>query len=201
MIHFENVYLAFATGTVFENFSFSIAPGQHACISGPSGSGKSSVLKIIQGYLVPAKGSVTVGGLPLNKNEVKEIRRKIAYVPQNVNLPVASGRELARFIGITDGFGAIENHLIQLGLQKEMFSRPFDQMSGGQKQRIIIAVCLSLGREILLLDEPSSSLDDESVNSLIRVVKNLKNVTIVSASHNPKWINAMDQVVRLNGLS
>jgi len=197
MIQFENVYLSFDTGVVFNNLSFSIKTGEHACIAGPSGSGKSSALKIIQGYLVPGQGKVLVKGLPLNKIKVKEIRTKIAYVPQNINLPVANGKELTKLIGYSTNFEVIENYIQQLGLPKNMFLRSFGQMSGGQKQRIIIAVCLSLKREILLLDEPTSSLDDKSINKLITVINDLTNVTVVSASHNPKWIKAMDQVIYL----
>ncbi|TFF87899.1 MAG: ABC transporter ATP-binding protein [Promethearchaeota archaeon] len=197
MIQFEDVYLSFDNGVVFNNLSFSIKTGKNACIAGPSGSGKSSALKIIQGYLVPRQGKVLVKGLPLNKKKVKEIRTKIAYVPQNINLPVANGKELTNLIGYSTNFEVIENYLKQLGLPEDMFLRSFDQMSGGQKQRIIIAVCLSLKREILLLDEPTSSLDDKSIDKLIAVINDLNNVTVVSASHNPKWIKAMDQVIYL----
>jgi putative ABC transport system ATP-binding protein len=197
MIQFENVHLSFDTEVIFNNLSFYIETGKHACIAGPSGSGKSSALKIIQGYLVPRQGKILVKGLSLNKKMVKEIRTKIAYVPQNINLPVSNGKELASLIGYSTNFEVIENYLGQLGLPNDMFLRSFDQMSGGQKQRIIIAICLSLKREILLLDEPASSLDDKSINRLINVINDLNNVTVVSASHNPKWIKAMDQVIYL----
>jgi ABC-type multidrug transport system ATPase subunit len=197
MIQFEDVHLSFDTGIVFKNLSFSLKTGKHACIAGPSGSGKSSALKIIQGYLVPGQGNVVIKGLPLNKNTVKEIRRKIAYVPQNIYLPVTNGKELAKLIGCATKFEVIENYLGQLGLPNDMFLRSFDQMSGGQKQRIIIAVCLSLKREILLLDEPTSSLDNKSINKLINILNDLTHVTVVSASHNPEWIKAMDQTIYL----
>jgi polar amino acid transport system ATP-binding protein/putative ABC transport system ATP-binding protein len=75
--------------------------------------------------------------------------------------------------------------------------KPFDEISGGQKQRIIIAICMSLDRKILLLDEPTSALDNESIDDLIALVKRIKNMTLLSASHNPLWIKAMDQVVEL----
>jgi ABC-type multidrug transport system ATPase subunit len=201
MIKFENVHLSFDNKVVFEDLSFSIDSGKQACIAGPSGSGKSSALKIIQGYLIPGRGKVLINGTPVNKKKVKEIRKKIACVPQNINLPVTNGKELAGLIGCAENFEIIEKYLEQLGLQKEIFLRSFDQISTGEKQRIIIAVCLSLGRKILLLDEPTSSLDDQSINKLIHVVKNLDEVTVVSASHNPVWINAMDQEIRLGHLN
>jgi len=63
MIQFENVHLSFDTEVIFKKLSFYIETGKHACIAGPSGSGKSSALKIIQGYLVPGQGKVLVKGL------------------------------------------------------------------------------------------------------------------------------------------
>jgi polar amino acid transport system ATP-binding protein/putative ABC transport system ATP-binding protein len=85
----------------------------------------------------------------------------------------------------------------KLGLPREMLTRSFDEMSGGQKQRIVIAVCLSLEREILLLDEPTASLDDEAIETLIECIKGLENTTVVSASHNSKWLNAAGRVISI----
>ena len=197
MIRFENVSLKFESETVFENLTFHINEGSHAVVAGPSGSGKSSVIKLIQGYLHSQKGNIYIDNLLLCKKSIGNIRSHIAYVPQNINLPVNNGIELAQLIGIAQKQALIEKNLSELNLSENFLYKPFDEISGGQKQRIIIAICMSLDRKILLLDEPTSALDNESIDDLIALVKRIKNMTLLSASHNPLWIKAMDQVVEL----
>ncbi|PRZ00320.1 ATP-binding cassette domain-containing protein [Marinilabilia salmonicolor] len=197
MISFDNVTLKYSTGTIFENLSFSVQAGSKVCITGHSGTGKSSVLKIIQGYVKPHSGSVQVGGMKLGRDTVKDIRSQIAYVPQNINLPVSNGDELTRMLNVSSKRRDVELLMGQLGLEKEMFVRPFDEMSGGQKQRVVIAVCLSLDRDIVLLDEPTSSLDDDAILKLLKVVSGLKDKTVISSSHHHEWGAAMEQEVRL----
>ncbi|WP_010664281.1 ABC transporter ATP-binding protein [Marinilabilia salmonicolor] len=197
MISFEKVSLTYPTGTIFENLTFSVQAGSKVCITGHSGTGKSSVLKIIQGYVKPQNGIVRVGGMKLGVDTVKDIRSKMAYVPQNINLPVSNGDELTRMLNVASKRKDIELLMGQLGLEKEMFVRPFDEMSGGQKQRVVIAVCLSLDRDIVLLDEPTSSLDDEAILKLLKVVSGLKDKTVVSASHNQAWMKSVDELVAL----
>ncbi|MDD3488587.1 MAG: ABC transporter ATP-binding protein [Paludibacter sp.] len=197
MININQITLSFQDKTILDNFSAQIRRGEHVCFSGPSGRGKSSLLKIIQAYLIPAKGEISIDGLTLNRLQVKNIRNKMAYVPQNIHLPVKNGTELLEMLAKSQLSEKAEVFCEKLGLPREMLSRSFDEMSGGQKQRIVIAVCLSLEREILLLDEPTASLDDEAIETLIECIKGLENTTVVSASHNSKWLNAAGRVISI----
>ncbi|MDD2995905.1 MAG: ABC transporter ATP-binding protein [Paludibacter sp.] len=197
MININQITLSFQDKTILDNFSAQIRRGEHVCFSGPSGRGKSSLLKIIQAYLIPAKGEISIDGLTLNRLQVKNIRNKMAYVPQNIHLPVKNGTELLEMLAKSQLSEKAEVFCEKLGLPREMLSRSFDEMSGGQKQRIVIAVCLSLEREILLLDEPTASLDDEAIDALIECIKGLENTTVVSASHNSKWLNAAGRVISI----
>lgn len=197
MIQFKEITLSYPTGNVFSNLSFSVEEGEHVCISGPSGSGKSSVLKMIQGYILPDKGNVKIVGSELNPKSVKELRAVMTYVPQNINLPVSNGEELLKMLGAGNKREMTGRFMQKLGLEKEMVRRLFNEMSGGQKQRIVISVCLSLNRDIILLDEPTSSLDEKSVQKIIEVVSDLEGKTIVSASHNQSWVESVDKVVVL----
>ena len=197
MININQITLSFQDKTILDNFSAQIRRGEHVCFSGPSGRGKSSLLKIIQAYLIPAKGEISIDGLTLNRLQVKNIRNKMAYVPQNIHLPVKNGTELLEMLAKSQLSEKAEIFCEKLGLPREMLSRSFDEMSGGQKQRIVIAVCLSLEREILLLDEPTASLDDEAIDALIECIKGLENTTVVSASHNTKWLNAAGRVISI----
>ena len=197
MLNINQITLSFQDKTILDNFSAQIRRGEHVCFSGPSGRGKSSLLKIIQAYLIPAKGEISIDGLTLNRLQVKNIRNKMAYVPQNIHLPVKNGTELLEMLAKSQLSEKTEIFCEKLGLPREMLSRSFDEMSGGQKQRIVIAVCLSLEREILLLDEPTASLDDEAIDALIECIKGLENTTVVSASHNTKWLNAAGRVISI----
>ena len=197
MININQITLSFQDKTILDNFSAQIRRGEHVCFSGSSGRGKSSLLKIIQAYLIPAKGEISIDGLTLNRLQVKNIRNKMAYVPQNIHLPVKNGTELLEMLAKSQLSEKAEVFCEKLGLPREMLSRSFDEMSGGQKQRIVIAVCLSLEREILLLDEPTASLDDEAIDALIECIKGLENTTVVSASHNSKWLNAAGRVISI----
>lgn len=192
MIEINELQLTFPTGLIFSNLSFTITAGTHTCISGPSGSGKSSILKILQGYLEPDSGTIRIDGLELNKKNIREIRSRMAYVPQNIHLPVSNGEELIRMLACPIDRNATLSMLVKLGLADDMLERAFDEMSGGQKQRVVIAICLSLGRKIILLDEPTASLDDDAIGKLIDVIRQLKEVTVISASHNPEWKEAAD---------
>lgn len=197
MVILNNINLSFQENKVLENFSAHILCGEKVCISGPSGKGKSSLLKIMQGYILPNSGKATIAGLDFNQQNIKAIRSKIAYVPQNIHLPVSNGLELIHLLAKSEIENQVLVFLNKLGLSSDMFYRLFDEMSGGQKQRIVIAVCLALNREILLLDEPTASLDDEAITALIQCISELKGTTVISASHNERWINASQRTIIL----
>lgn len=197
MIALKDISLSFPGVSVFQKFSLEIEHRQNVCLSGPSGKGKSSVLKMLQGYLLPDSGSIYIDDQELNSTNIWDIRSRMTYVPQNVNLPVDNGGELLKLLNAQDHMDAARYYAGLLDLPSEMLLKRFDEMSGGQKQRIVIAICLALDRSILLLDEPTSSLDDEAVKTLANVLNRLKNKTIISASHNPVWMNAVDKTVAL----
>lgn len=198
MIRAKNIRLSFNNnGYVFNNFSFDILTNEHVCFAGASGKGKSSVLKLLQGYVLPEQGQIHINGLELNAENIREIRGMTAYIPQNINLPVETGEELIKMLGLEKNHELIENLLTELALERDFLYRNFDEISGGQKQRIVIAVCLSLDRSIILLDEPTASLDADATQKLKALIKKFNNKTIVSASHNPEWMEAASKVIYL----
>lgn len=197
MILANNISLSFTNGQVFKDFSFEIKKNQHVCFAGPSGKGKSSLLKLIQAYVIPQSGSIKVNNEGIAPHNISKIRSLIAYIPQNINLPVENGQELIQLLGMDIKINSISEFLIELDLSEDYLNRSFHEISGGQKQRVVIAVCLALDREIILFDEPTASLDSKSTQKLINLVSKLKNKTIVSASHNNDWINAAEKVINL----
>jgi putative ABC transport system ATP-binding protein len=197
MIEIQNITVQFEEKQVFNNFSVDIIENQHVCFAGTSGRGKSTILKLIQAYVVPEKGRVIVNGLELTPENVSKVRALIAYIPQNVNLPVENGLELIKMLGIEDKREKVKTLLNDLGLNNEYYTRKFDQMSGGEKQRVVIAVCFALERKIVLMDEPTSSLDSDSANKVLQLIKKMSDTSFVSASHNQEWIKSADKTVNL----
>lgn len=132
----------------------------------------------------------------VSRENIKKIREKLVWVPQNINLSVDSGEELMNLLEVDDREKVITN-LEFLGLSKKDLELSFDKLSGGQKQRMVISVCLALGRSILLLDEPTSALDDASISRLSLLLKSPRGLTVLSVSHNESWINMSDKNIEL----
>jgi ABC-type multidrug transport system ATPase subunit len=198
MIEFDSISLKFTDLIICDKLSFSVKKGETLCLSGPSGKGKSSLLKLLLGILKPDSGKIIVDGMELNSNNTQKIRNKMVWLPQNIHLPVNSGKELTELLDFNENNKQLyKNYLQQLGITNQIEEKLFTEVSGGQKQRIVLAACLSLEKPILLLDEPVSALDDQSIDQFIDVISTLKDKTIVSTSHNMKWLKHCSNVVEL----
>jgi ABC-type multidrug transport system ATPase subunit len=196
MIEFQDISLSLDGKMIFDRFSASIEKGDKVSISGGSGRGKTSLINIILGYLQPDDGEICIDGKPLAQN-IQEARNKIAWVPQNVNLPAKNGNELIELMQLSGGKKLIAHYLQELGLEEKVLIKDFEKVSIGQKQRIVISIVLALQKPILLLDEPTASLDEKSIHRLIRVIRGLHASTIISATHNPLWLQHSDKVIEL----
>jgi polar amino acid transport system ATP-binding protein/putative ABC transport system ATP-binding protein len=197
MIHCQNIELTFSGKKIFDKLNLFIEKGENVCLSGPSGKGKSTLLKMIQGYITPDNGHILINNTMLSTTTIKELRESIAWIPQNINLPVNNGWELLNLLHIQSNIELVNEFIEKLGLEKDIISKDFNKISGGQKQRIIISICLSLNKKIILMDEPTASLDDVSIKLLIKTLKSLNGKTIVSASHNHLWVNNTDKIIQL----
>lgn len=197
MITGEHIHLSFSGKEIFGDLNFQVKHGEKVCFSGESGRGKTTLLKILQGYIIPNAGILTIDGTILSKDSIHELRTKIAWVPQNINLPVNSGKELLKLMEVQDKQDVIYFFMDQLGLKRDLLQKGFKKISGGQKQRIIMAICFSLDKELILMDEPTASLDDHSISLLISTIKRMEDKTLVSASHNATWLAGMDKTVAL----
>ncbi len=197
MIECKEIRFSYTENSLFNQLNIKIKKGEFVTIKGESGRGKSTLLKMIQGYVIPDSGSIIVDGLPVSLKNIEDIRNKIIWIPQNINLPVNTALELIELLGIEKHRSVVIHYLQSLGLDATFITKPFSKISGGQKQRIIIAIGLSLPRPVILLDEPTSALDEETTRKLIQVLKHEKNKTILSVSHNNNWLQNCDRVIDL----
>lgn len=197
MIQCENIDLSFAGKVVFDNLNLSVEKGKNVCLSGPSGKGKSTLLKILAGFVIPDRGQVVINDKVLDTTTIRQIRDSMIWIPQNINLPVENGLELMKLLHLSAHLQSVNGFIQKLGLEQDMIGMDFSKISGGEKQRIVISICLSFDKEIILIDEPTSSLDDDSIELLISTIQSLDRRTIVSASHHQKWVNSADKVIAL----
>ncbi len=181
---------------LLNDFDFGIEEKSFTALIGPNGSGKTTVFNLLTGYLKPQSGSVSFRNNSLKQLSLRKRARVMAVVPQSINsaLPytvaqlVAMGRisRLSRFAVLSkDDKAQIEYAMTVMDITA-LREQQFNCLSGGERQRTVIAAALAQEPEVLLLDEPTSSLDLGHANSLMRLLQQLnrnKKLTIMLISH------------------
>jgi len=203
VIELENVSFAYRTAAVLQDVSLSIMSGDYVGIIGPNGGGKTTLLKLIMGFLEPKKGVVRVFGKPPN-----DIQERISYVPQAMlfdrQFPISVmelvlGGRLSRlpwygWFSSTDKVAA-ESALEKMGISN-ISHKPIGALSGGQIQRALIARALASHPQLLLLDEPTANVDAEAQGEIYRLLHDLnREMTILMVTHDLHV--AIDQVKRV----
>ena len=198
-----------AAAPVLTGLTARFAPGQLSVITGPSGCGKSTLLALLLKFAEPQAGCVRVGGVDVRELDTAWWRAQIAYVPQHPWLPSGSLRDAVRMArpdasdeqvlavcrraGLVDGDGADE-----LSLSTEVGDGGRG-VSLGQRRRIALARALLKDAPIVVLDEPTASLDEAAEDAVVREVLALRDAgaTVISVQHRRSLIDAADQVVAL----
>ncbi|WLE97427.1 MAG: ABC transporter ATP-binding protein [Candidatus Electrothrix communis] len=175
---------------VLTDVHLDIFPGDSASIVGPNGGGKTTLIKVILGLVSPNQGTVLVYG-----NQPEQERTRISYVPQHArydpNFPISVlevvcmgriGNSLSGRYTRHDKEVALEAlHAVNLA---HLTQRSFSALSGGQRQRVLIARALAAEGDILILDEPTASLDNRSEEQLFTLLAELnKNMIILMVTH------------------
>jgi iron complex transport system ATP-binding protein len=185
-----------AAPRVVDDVSLTIAPGSMVGILGPNGSGKTTLLKMLSGTLTPTGGQVRFGERPLSGWPRRDLARRVAMVPQETHAPfdftvldiVLMGRfpHLGTFALEGPADLAIAKEALASTGMSDFEARPFSTLSGGEKQRVVIASGLAQSPELLLLDEPTASLDlghQLDVQLLLTSLNRDRGVTMVLSTH------------------
>jgi NHLM bacteriocin system ABC transporter ATP-binding protein len=190
---------------VLENVSFRIAQGEYVAIVGPSGSGKSSLFRLLLGFEKPESGTVFLDGKALDTLDVSAVRRQLGVVLQNgklatgslydnicggVQLPLEQAWEAARLAGLEEDIKAMP-----MGMST-VISEGVNTLSGGQRQRIMIARAIARRPRILLFDEATSALDNRSQAIVSDSLGNL-NVTRLVIAHRLSTVRQADRIIVL----
>lgn len=195
-----------------DGVSFEAGAGSFTALVGPSGSGKTTLLGLLSGELRPDSGVVEAGGVPVEDIGPEGLAAHVAYASQDEHVfdvtlrenlalaaPEAEDDVLLYVLDVVGLTGFYE------GLEEGLDTRVGEhgrEISGGQRRRLSVARALLRRPDVLLLDEPTGSLDDETARRMVRAIReNLPRTTIVLATHDPELVSAAVPEARVAGVS
>ena len=164
---------------LLRNVSLKLAPGTTTALLGRSGSGKTTVLRMVNGLIMPSSGTVSVAGRATTEWDLLELRRSIGYVIQESGLfphwTVSRNVGLALELAGTPSSKRVEEVVALAGLESSLADRYPWQLSGGQRQRVGLARALAADPGVLLMDEPFGALDPITRAEMQTMLKDLLN--------------------------
>ncbi len=195
-VEIKNLYFAYDSQTVLEEINVNVQKGDFLAIIGPNGGGKSTLLKLMMGILEPTKGVVRLFGKPPQESD-----SVIGYVPQetghNIDFPVTVlDIVLMGVLRKRNIFGRYDSVLRKRAIEvlgmvgMERFSKKrFGELSGGQRQRVLIARALCSDPDILMLDEPTASIDFYGQREIFELLEGLNSsMTVIVVSHDMSMV-------------
>jgi iron complex transport system ATP-binding protein len=190
----NGVTFSYGSRTALSDATIAIEAGELGGLVGPNGSGKSTLLKCINRILNPKCGTIMIEGEDIGAASLKEIARRVGYVPQSAHSIFPSTVFDAILLGrrpyVTWGISGRDKQIVLetislLGIE-DLAMRRFTELSGGERQKVLIARALAQEPQVILLDEPTSNLDIRYQLEVLEVIRKLvteKKITAVMAVH------------------
>lgn len=210
MISVENIIHYYSDKRILDNVSFTQDTGTVTAIIGPSGSGKTTLLRTLNALTMPKSGVIQINDQRFDtaqhtKKDILRLRQSSAMVFQNYNLfknktiidNITEGLVYGQKKSKKEARDIARDYLQRVGMLEHQDKYPA-QLSGGQSQRVGIVRALALNPEVLLLDEPTSPLDPESIQSILNLIKSIaqEGMTMVLVTHEINFAKAIaDQIL------
>ena len=197
IIKFENIRKQYGEKEVIHNFNLSVEQGEFVTIIGSSGSGKTTVLKMVNGLIQPTAGNIFVEGENIKDKDLIKLRRNIGYAIQgSVLFPHMTVEQNISYVpGLLNKKNrkktkaAVGKWMDIVGLEEDMLERYPQELSGGQQQRVGIARALAASPDILLMDEPFGAVDEITRGQLQNEMKRIyeqTQITVLFVTHDIK---------------
>jgi len=193
LIKYENIGISFENRKILSGFNLTVKKNQKILLRGKSGTGKTTLLKILLGFTKPSEGTIYFRNRVIDSKTCWEARKEIAYVVQDTDLGEGKVKSL-----LDDVFSYRANKekldheklrvfMRELELEDDILEKDFQELSGGEKQRIGILIALLLNRNIYLLDEVTSALDAKLKKKIADYFLARENWTLLIVSHDREW--------------
>ena len=203
MVEFKNISFSYSKDSGIYDIDLKVDDNEFCFLVGPTGSGKSSLLKMIYFDILPSEGEIDVLGYnskKTRKNSIHKLRKKIGVIFQDYKL--LKQRTVYENIALPlhiNGVGRrkikdnVEEALELTDLLDYQYKYP-DQLSGGEQQRVCIARAIVKNPELILADEPTGNLDPAAAHKILKILEqiNKEGTTIIMATHNYKLISDRD---------
>ena len=193
MISLDNIHFSYNGSPVISGISYNAPRGSFTAVLGPNGSGKTTLIRLVNGMLSPREGTVELMGRSTAGMNASSLAREMAYVPQREQNVFSStvfdtillGRNpYIRWSPGKEDRRIVSEIMVQLSLD-DIALKDINKLSGGQRQRVFIARALAQQPTVILLDEPTASLDLRHQHEVLQLLRNLakKGITVLMAIH------------------
>lgn len=197
MLELKNVFYSYGQNKTLNDISFTVETGKLACVLGPNGCGKTTLLKNVLGLLKPSSGSIFIDGEETQKLSPKKLAQLMGYIPQTHSPPFPYKVSEVVLMGRTAYLSQLsmpskrDEEIAYDSLKKlnitHLKDKIYTKISGGERQLVLIARALAQQPKVLIMDEPTSSLDFGKQNLVLEHVRMLsqKGISILMVTHDP----------------
>ncbi|MBR5847866.1 MAG: ATP-binding cassette domain-containing protein [Bacteroidaceae bacterium] len=203
----NNLNVAYNNHIVIRDFSMQLRRGEMVAITGASGSGKSSLLRALMGFVPLTSGEIIFDGAQMHKGQMEKLRRQTAFLPQDLSFPCEWVSEVLEtpFLfknnkSATATKAMWQDSFQRLGLDEKIMDKRLNEISGGQRQRMLFAVIAMLDKELILLDEPTSALDSGSAMLVTEFIKEMceSGKSILAVTHDKQFAAECDRIINIS---